>query len=78
MSFAIDIAQVEFHPTDRLTIDGEPVTFLGNSADGFLFVAIDDTDRLLEITNSDLIEMISSPGRVILEPEYFKKRRKGR
>lgn len=67
---------VEFLPTDRITIDGAPYRYLGNSAEGYLFVGTDNEETVREVLATDLWDLACDPGRFSLEPEFFKKREK--
>lgn len=74
MTYRLDQDEAGFMPTDRILIDGISCRFIAHSAQGFLFVSDDDAQTVIEIAATDLAEMLGTPGRLQVEPEYFKKK----
>jgi len=68
----------QFTTVDGISIDGQPHRFIGHSARGYLFASTGagQIDALTEIDAADLVPLMIQPGRLIVQPEHFKSRKR--
>ncbi|KQN77505.1 hypothetical protein [Devosia sp. Leaf64] len=68
---------LEFTPADLVTIDGVAHRYLGQSQDGLIFAPVgDERSHLTEILNSQIMAMLTQPGRLSIDREHFKRGRR--